>query len=196
MTKLTNKQQRFIDEYLIDLNATQAAIRAGYSKKYARSAGAETYAKPDVKAAIAVKQEKLQNKTAITQEKILTELAKIGFANITDYLEYKTALRVVGYKDDGEPEYDWAMLVNAKDSTLVDGSPVQEVSISKDGTFKFKLYNKMEALEKLGRHLGLFDNVVGAYGDTTQNNMRIKSIADLLMAPVPNRTPDRGDVSD
>lgn len=49
---LTAKQQRFVDEYLIDLNATQAAIRAGYSEKTARSVGSENLTKPDVAAAI------------------------------------------------------------------------------------------------------------------------------------------------
>lgn len=171
---LTAKQERFVAEYLIDLNATQAAIRAGYSQKAAESIGYENLRKPQIAKEIALKQEELQSKLEITQEKVLFELAKIGFANITDFLEYKTMLRKVG-EEDGEPTYDWAISVIAKDSEDIDGSAIQEVSVSKDGTFKFKLYDKLSALDKIGRHLGMFEAT--AKNKPVEENNLLEAIA-------------------
>ena len=164
MAKLTEKQKRFADEYLIDLNATQAAARAGYKDP---NIGRQLITKNNVSAYVQQRQKQLQEKTGITQERVLAELAKIGFASITDYLEYKTVQRVIGHKN-GEPVVDWAILVNAFDSAEVDGAPISEVSVSKDGTFKFKMHNKLDALEKLGRHLGMFTKGdTGEYEDLT-----------------------------
>lgn len=70
---LTPKQQRFVDEYLIDLNATQAALRAGYSEKTSYSIGQENLNKPEIAKAIGSRQEKIQNKVEVTQEWIVQE---------------------------------------------------------------------------------------------------------------------------
>ena len=155
--KLTPKQKRFCDEYLVDLNATQAYLRAGYkvSETVAGVNANRLLKNAKIAAYISKKQASLQKQTGITQEKVLTELAKIGFADIKQYLEFKTVKTPVVI--DGEKVIDYMMVVDAKDSSEVDGTPIQEVSIGKDGTFKFKLYNKLDALEKLGRHLGLYD---------------------------------------
>lgn len=77
-TGLTDKQKRFCDEYLIDLNATQAAIRAGYSKKTAEIIGFENLRKPKIQAYIASKQQSLQEKTEVTQEYVVNGLKKIA----------------------------------------------------------------------------------------------------------------------
>lgn len=74
MANLTPKQQRFVEEYLIDLNATQAAIRAGYSEKTAKSVGHENLTKPDIAKAIAEAQEKLSNKAQVTVEMVVQGL--------------------------------------------------------------------------------------------------------------------------
>ena len=71
---LTAKQQRFVDEYLIDLNATQAAIRAGYSEKTARSVGSENLTKPDVADAIAQRQQRIAKRAEVTVESLAIEL--------------------------------------------------------------------------------------------------------------------------
>lgn len=80
MAKLTNKQAAFVREYLIDLNATQAAIRAGYSKKTAGVIGDENLKKPDIANAIRKATQKRAEKTEITAERVLTEIGKIAFA--------------------------------------------------------------------------------------------------------------------
>lgn len=74
--KLTLKQQRFVEEYLVDLNATQAAIRAGYSKKTAQRIGSENLSKPLVEAAIMNSMDKRSKKTAVTAEMVVEGLLK------------------------------------------------------------------------------------------------------------------------
>lgn len=84
--KMTPKMQKFVDEYLVDLNATQAAIRAGYSKKTAYSIGVSNLKKPEIQAAIQKRQKSAAEKLEITRERVLKELASIGFAKATDFL--------------------------------------------------------------------------------------------------------------
>ncbi len=86
MAKLTPKQQRFVEEYLIDLNATQSAIRAGYSAKTAQEIGSENLSKPMVAKAIAEAQEKLSNKAQVTVEMVVQGLLK----EAQDYAEGST----------------------------------------------------------------------------------------------------------
>ena len=74
MAKLTPKQQRFVDEYLIDLNATQAAIRAGYSPKTARQIGEQNLSKLDIKNAIESAQQERQKRTLVTQDDVIRGL--------------------------------------------------------------------------------------------------------------------------
>jgi phage terminase small subunit len=68
---LTAKQQRFVAEYLIDLNATQAAQRAGYSERTARSVGSENLTKPDIASAIQAAMKEREERTNITQDYVL-----------------------------------------------------------------------------------------------------------------------------
>ena len=75
--KLTPKQARFIEEYLVDLNATQAAIRAGYSVKTARKIGSENLTKPDIQAAIQIAQLARSERTQITVDKVLEDIELI-----------------------------------------------------------------------------------------------------------------------
>ena len=73
---LTPKQARFVEEYLVDLNATQAAIRAGYSKKTARQVASENLTKPDIQEAIAAAQDDRSERTGITQDEVIQGLKK------------------------------------------------------------------------------------------------------------------------
>ena len=159
MGKLTRNQKIFCDEYLIDLNATRA-YKAAYKNvkkdETAAAAGARLLRNVKVKNYIDEKMKEREKRTEITQDKVLKELAKIGFADLKDYLEYKTAKSVVEYDEAGKPIIDYTTIIDLIDSREVDTSPVQEVSISKDGTFKFKLYDKQKALELIGKHLGMF----------------------------------------
>ena len=81
---MNSKQQRFVEEYLIDLNATQAAIRAGYSPKTANVIGCENLSKPEISNAISRAMAERSRRTGISQDRVVQELAKIAFVNITD----------------------------------------------------------------------------------------------------------------
>jgi phage terminase small subunit len=146
---LTPKQRRFIDEYMIDPNATQAAIRAGYSKKTAKEIGCQLLTKLNIQEEIKRRQADLAAKFRITQEKIVAELAKLGFSNMGDYMKCT---------EGGDPYFDYASLTREQKAAL------EEVTVGswikgKDQLvkkIKFKLADKISALEKLGRHLGMF----------------------------------------
>lgn len=77
MAKLTAKQQRFCDEYLIDLNATQAAIRAGYSKKTAKQIGRENLTKLDIKAYIDARMAEKEKAMIADQDEVLKYLTSV-----------------------------------------------------------------------------------------------------------------------
>jgi phage terminase small subunit len=108
---LTDKQKRFCEEYLIDLNATQAAIRAGYSPKTAEQTASRLLRNVKVQEYIAKRQKELSRSTEITQERVIKELALIAFSNNADYsrvVEKKMQTEVDGVlvdvlDEDGKP---------------------------------------------------------------------------------------------
>ena len=150
---LEPKQQLFVEEYLIDLNATQAAIRAGYSENSARAIGCENLTKPNIANAIAKAQEDRANRTKITQDMVLQELAKIGFANMLDYMKPHNGQMHI---DMSELTRDQAAAISEYQTETVSG---REGSPDIEKT-KFKLLDKRQALVDIGRHLGMFkDNL-------------------------------------
>lgn len=164
--KLTPKQQCFCDEYLIDLNATQAAIRAGYSEKVAKEIGYENLTKPHIKAYIDKRRDAIAKKIEITQEKVVNELAKIGFSNISDFLTYRTAKTVVDREKDGTSIIDYAQIIELKDSDTIDTSAVKSVKKSRDGAFTFELHDKLGALRDIAKHLGMSSENIKISGDS------------------------------
>ena len=95
MRELTGKQQNFVNEYLIDLNATAAAKRAGYSVKSAHDIGWENLKKPEIAAAIAKRRQRMIEKLEITQEMIVQELAKIGFSDVGGFVRVADKLKAL-----------------------------------------------------------------------------------------------------
>lgn len=155
---LTAKQRMFVAEYLIDLNATQAAIRAGYSVKTARQMGEENLSKPDIQGAIQKAMEERAKRTQITQDAVLEKLWKICSDDIKNYLSFKTVKTVVERDDDGKPIIDYKTVVDLKDSDDIDTWNISEVSLGRDGQFKFKTHCKDNALVQVGKHLGMFND--------------------------------------
>lgn len=149
MNKLTDKQKRFIDEYLKDLNATQAAIRAGYSEKTAHSIGNENLTKPEIQERIRERQEDLKKRNEITADAVIQELAKIGFMDIGEL-----------FNDDGIIKNPTILSDKAK--AAVSSVKITKRTYGKDDneteeeTTELKLWDKCKALEQLGRHLGIF----------------------------------------
>src|SRR5450830_1408987 len=86
---LTAKQQRFVDEYLKDLNGAQAAIRAGYSKNSARQIAEQNLTKLDIQAALTSRMNERGQKAAITQTMVLERLWMIATANPNELIEYR-----------------------------------------------------------------------------------------------------------
>ena len=155
VARLTDKQKRFVEEYLVDLNATQAAVRAGYSEKTAGQIGEQNLKKLEVQAALQEAMADRSARTEITQDMVLRELAAIGFSNAVDYVQIDQ---------------------NGMVKLTPTGSLTQEqqrvIAGIKDGKYgvELKLYDKLSALELLGRHLGLFDGK-GAQKHTGENNL-------------------------
>ncbi len=143
---LTAKQARFVAEYLIDLNATQAAIRAGYSERTARQAGSENLSKPVVAQAIQEAQSKRAERTEITQDRVLAELARIGFADIRKAVRWGS----VPNGDDAPYPVELVPSDEVDDDTA---AAIVEVSLTQTGV-KLKMADKRAALESLLKHLG------------------------------------------
>ncbi len=140
--KLTPKQKKFCNEYLIDLNATQAAIRAGYSDG---NIGRQLITKNNVSAYLSQRQGKLQEKTEITAERVIAELAKIGFANTQDFVNGNNSILELKHID-----RDKTAAVSSVETTI---SESHEIVTTRT---KLRFHDKVQALEKLGRHLGIF----------------------------------------
>lgn len=173
---MTPKQQRFIEEYCIDLNATQAAIRAGYSKKTANEQGNRLLANVSIKKEIDERLQNLTEKAGVTAEMVIKELASIGFSKITDYLAIKDELVTTGYKVDDKGNLDHNKPIRKKYRTVdvfkTDTIPddklaaISEIKQTKDG-ISLKLNDKVKALELLGKNLKLFTDKIEAENNST-----------------------------
>jgi phage terminase small subunit len=164
---LTAKQQRFVEEYLVDLNATQAAIRAGYSEKTAYSIGQENLNKPEIAAAVEQHMAKRSERTDITADKVLKELAKIGFADIRRAIRWYSNATVAAVDQDidrqmeeeGGVRFAVANQVELVSSSEIDddtAAAIAEIGQTSTGALKVKFHDKRGALVDIGRHLGMF----------------------------------------
>lgn len=158
MAKLTAKQQRFVDEYLIDLNASQAYIRAGY-KNY-DSAGVEankTLNNPKIRKAIDEAMAERSKRTGINQDRVLHELAKLAFVNAADVIDVNTATVL----PDAKPE-DLACIASVKVKKTTKGkNTIEEREV--------RFYDKKDSLVQLGKHLGMFKDRVELDADMELN---------------------------
>lgn len=150
--ELNEQHRRFVAEYLVDLNATKAALRAGYAEGSARQQGARLMTLPKIRQAVEAAIEARAKRTEITADRVLEELAKIGFANMLDYVRIGT---------NGDP------FVNLSSVTRDQAAAIAEMTVEDfvDGRgegarevrrVKFKLHDKKGALVDMGRHLGMF----------------------------------------
>lgn len=142
---MTKKQKLFCEEYLIDLNATQAAIRAGYSPESARQSGADNMKNPYIRARIEKAMAERSRRTGVNAERVVLELAKIAFVNA-------------------------GMVIDATDATLKtdaaleDLAAIQSIKVKDMGDMgierEIRMADKLKALELLGRHLGMFNDKI------------------------------------
>ena len=138
MAGLTPKQRKFVAEYLVDLNATRAAIRAGYSEKTADRIGPELLGKTCVREAVEAAQKRREKRTEITQDRVLNELARVAFGNSRAVMSWGPGGLVLRNSD--ELTEDEAALV----------SEVRETTTKDGGSMALKTHDKMKALELLG----------------------------------------------
>lgn len=157
MADLNERQQRFVAEYLVDLDPAQAAIRAGYSVRNARNQGQVNLSHPGIIQAIAAAQAERAERVDVSADRVIEELARIAFADIRRLFAW---------------DAERAAYVPSGDLTAAEAAAIAEVQAKttrttrEDGTaetrieLKLKTYDKLGALEKLGKHLGLFTDYI------------------------------------
>ena len=139
---MTKKQKLFV-------NATQAAIRAGYSPDTAKEIGCENLTKPNIRACIDREMAERSKRTGVNADRVVQELAKIAFVNAVDVIDPETAT----VKEDALPE-DTAAIQSVKVKTFGDDGLEREI----------KMADKLKALELLGKHMGMFKDKVELSG--------------------------------
>lgn len=173
---LTPKQQRFVDEYLTDLNATQAAIRAGYSEKTAKDIGCENLAKPNIAAAIQIAREKTAAKLEVTRERVLAEYARLAFVDPRAFYNADGSLKNVPDMDDDTA----AALV---------GFEVDEIRLDSEGpvignTKKIKWSDKKAALDSINRMMGWNQDKLKLQGDS---EAPLQTVTRVVMVPAKDK---------
>lgn len=151
MANLTPKQQRFVEEYLIDLNATQAAIRSGYSEKTAAVIGAENLIKPNIANAIAEAQAEREERVQIDADYVLKRLVEIDQMDVLDIMDENLNMKPLK-----EWPKIWRQYINNIESI--------ELSDGEGWLKKIKWPDKVKNLELLGKHVS-----VGAFKEKVEH---------------------------
>lgn len=167
--KMTPKQEQFVREYLIDLNGTQAAIRAGYSEKTAEKIGSENLHKPEIREAIDAALSERSEKTGLTAERVLREIQCMAFYDPSEIM------REIGAEDEPEDGSGYRMSDDGKLYGLRGPTDIRALpenvrraivgwSWDKAGNFTVKLADKSKALDQLARHLSLYNDKIEVTG--------------------------------
>ena len=149
------KQSAFCREYVLDYNGTQAAIRAGYSKRTAYSQSFDLLKKPEIQKEIQSLESRIENKVLITKEKILRELSMIGFANMADHVTIDDGtgcVQAVGI--DSLPVGASRAIKKVKERRIIKSTAKGDEVL--ESTFEFELHDKQQALVNMGKELGMF----------------------------------------
>lgn len=166
-TPLTEKQKRFVQEYLVDLNGTQAAIRAGYSAKTANEIAAENLTKPNIQAALEPLIADRAAKVGIKAENVVIGLAQLATANMQDF---ETVLYDGDLKSLTREQAAAIQEMTVETYTEGKGDEAREVK-----RVRLKLAPKIPALESLGKHLGMYIErkaiAIGHFGDATDEQL-------------------------
>jgi phage terminase small subunit len=155
---LNPKQRRFIDQYLVDLNATQAAMRAGYSTETAHSQGSRLLKNVEIAAEIESARSRQSARTEITQDRVLTEIARLAFLDVRKLFDSGGRPKAIGELDD-----DTAAAISGIDVAQTKGERGRVGTVVT--TTKYRLADKRGALELLARHLGMLNDKMKLQGD-------------------------------
>lgn len=145
--QLSEQRQRFVEEYLIDLNGTQAAIRAGYSVKTAQEQSSRLLSNVMVQQAIAKAMAERSKRTGVNQDRVVLELAKIAFVKMTDIVDDHGRIKGTATDDD----LACIESIKYKESDNEFGGSIER---------EVKIGSKLKALELLGKHLGMWNDKV------------------------------------
>ena len=140
----TEKQVRFVEEYLIDLNATQAAIRAGYSEKTATVCGAQNLTKPNISKAIEEALASRSDRTNAEADRVVLELVRLAYSRLTDAVKWNKK-GITLHDSENLPDDVKAAISEVKETRSPNGAI----------TITVKFHSKPKALELLARHLGM-----------------------------------------
>lgn len=143
--QLSEQRQRFVEEYLIDLNGTQAAIRAGYSVKTAQEQSSRLLSNVMVQEAISKAMAARSRRTGVNQDRVVLELAKLAFVKMTDVVDSNGRIR----EDATDDDLSCIESIKYKESDNEFGGSVER---------EVKIGSKLKALELLGRHLGMWND--------------------------------------
>lgn len=150
---MTPKQRIFAKEYLVDFNATQAALRAGYSERAAGSIGNENLKKPEIQRAIKEAAEMRERKLDLSADRTLSAAAQTAFSNICNIIAWKAG-------DSGNTT------VRIKNSEEIEGNAaaaIKDATFSEDGSFTITMHSKLPAIDLLMRHHGLVGHAIGGH---------------------------------
>ncbi len=152
MPKLTAKQATYVEEYLVDLNQTQAAIRAGYAPKNAAKMASELMTKPVIRDAIAVAMAARSARTGVNADRVVRELARVALSQPGKVIRFRDATVIEGATED-----DLAAIASVKVKTIptADGEGIER---------EVRMADKVKALELLGKHLSMFTEKVSLFG--------------------------------
>lgn len=161
----TEKQVRFIEEYMIDFNATQAAIRAGYAKKSAYSQGQRLLKNVEIQKALAQAINERSERLGISGDMVIKELASIAFADLGIISKWGPSGITLTHSDDLPEAHRRAVRQVSENRTINDNGESVNTQV--------KLYDKVKALELLGKHFALWDDRIKSQ---ESNNINISVI--------------------
>ena len=189
---LSGRRLRFVAEYLIDGNATQAAIRAGYSPKTAYAQGHRLLKDAEISKAVDAANQKVLTRLQVTHERVLTEMARIAFSDLRDLLEWGPDAKTIYDATTGLPigATSGVKLKPSHEISEDAARAISEISETAQG-LKIKLHDKVCALVQLGKHLGMFRDKDTA--GSAENLLRVLVEAVQRQgAPLPINNPNAG----
>ena len=155
--EITDKMRQFVDEYLIDMNGTQAAIRAGYSEATAQEQSSQLLDRPDIRELVEQRQKDRIDRTQISQDLTVNELKAIALSDIADFVIVKEG-GVIEQRPFNELKKEQTRCVKKIKQTVRTAQSSDGAVIHQTAVLELELYDKVKSLELLGRHLGIFND--------------------------------------
>lgn len=188
MSGMTPARERFVEEFLVDMDPVAAALRAGYDKCNVRRDARRIMACPEVRRAITEAKKERACRLRVTQDRVVQELAAIGFASMAD---------VCRWSGDSLELLDSALLTTEQAAAIAE---ITETTTSRGGTVRVKLHSKLKALEMLARHVGLYEERMhGAEEDGHLKDAippalreRLDAVYAAMVPPLRGAEPDGG----